>query len=343
MKAILIHQHGGAEVLQYADFDTPVPAEGEVQVQIKAAALNRLDIWVRNGWPGIKLEYPHISGADGAGVITAVGDGVTDFAVGDRVVINGTLSCGACDDCLAGNDNLCRVRGGVLGEHRRGTLAQFVCLPAHNFIKIPDGFPFEDAAAASLVYLTAWHSLITKGGLQSGETVLIIGAGGGVNTASIQIAKHAGATVYVVGSSDDKLARAKSLGADVAINRNKEDWGKAAFTQTEKRGVDVVVDNVGEATWPTSLRSLKRGGRVLVVGNSSGYNVQIDSRQIFGKHLSIIGSTMGTHADFQTVMGLVFEGKLKAIIDGIMPLKDAAKAEWTLEQGENFGKLVLTP
>lgn len=343
MKAILFNEHGGPEVLRYADFDTPAPGPGEVQMQVKAAALNRLDLWVRDGWPGIKLEYPHITGGDGAGIVSALGEGVTDFAVGDRVVINGTLFCGECEDCRAGRENLCRVRGGVLGEHRRGTLAEYVSLPAHNFLKLPDGVAFEDAAAASLVYLTAWHSLMTRGGLRAGETVLIIGAGGGVNTASIQIAKYAGATVYVVSSSEDKLARAKLLGADAAINRANEDWGKAVFTLTEKRGVDVVVDNVGQETWPTSLRSLRRGGRMLVVGNSSGYDIHMDSRQIFGKHLSIIGSTMAPRADFETVMKLVFEGKLRPVVDKVMPLAEAAQAETLLERGDVFGKIVLTP
>ncbi len=262
MKAILLPEHGGSEVLTYGDIDTPEPGYGEVQVQIKAAALNRLDIWVRDGWPGIKLEYPHIPGADGAGVVSAVGAGVTSVAVGDRVVINGTLSCGVCDHCLAGKDNLCR-KGSVLGENRRGTFAEYIVLPERNLLHVPDGFPFEEAAAASLVFLTAWHSLITRGNLRPGETVLIVGAGGGVNTASIQIAKLAGATVYVVGSTGEKLAQAKELGADVLINRSEEDWGKAAYRLTGKRGVDVIVDNVGQATWTTSLRTLARGGRMI--------------------------------------------------------------------------------
>jgi NADPH:quinone reductase-like Zn-dependent oxidoreductase len=343
MKAILFHEHGGPEVLRYADFDTPTPGPGDVLVRLKASALNRLDLWLRNGWPGIKLEYPHITGADGAGVIEAVGEGVSGFAVGDRVVINGTLFCGECEDCRAGHENLCRVRGGILGEHRRGTLAEYVALPTHNLLRIPGEFSFEDAAAASLVYLTAWHSLITKGGLKPGESVLIVGAGGGVNSASIQIAKHIGAAVYVVGSSDEKLERAKVLGADIVINRNKDDWGKVVFTKTEKRGVDIVVDNVGQESWPTSLRALKRGGRMLVVGNSSGYNVQIDSRLVFGKHLNIIGSTMAPKADFEAVMTLIFEGKLKAVVDKVMPLSEAAEAESMLERGDVFGKIVLTP
>jgi NADPH:quinone reductase-like Zn-dependent oxidoreductase len=342
MKAVLLPEHGGSEVLTYGDIDTPEPDYGEVQVQIKAAALNRLDIWVRDGWPGIKLEYPHIPGADGAGVVSAVGAGVTSVAVGDRVVINGTLSCGVCDHCLAGKDNLCR-KGSVLGENRRGTFAEYIVLPERNLLHVPDGFPFEEAAAASLVFLTAWHSLITRGNLRPGETVLIVGAGGGVNTASIQIAKLAGATVYVVGSTGEKLAQAKELGADVLINRSEEDWGKATYRLTGKRGVDVIVDNVGQATWPTSLRTLARGGRMLVVGNTSGYDIQVDSRFVFGKHLSIIGSTMSPIADFKTVMQLVFEGKLKAVIHQVMALKEARAAFDLLEQGDVFGKLVLIP
>lgn len=342
MKAILLHEHGGPEVLTYGDFETPEPGYGEVQVQIKAAAMNRLDIWVRNGWPGLKLEYPHILGADGAGIVSATGGGVTQVTVGDRVVINGTLSCGRCEDCLAGRDNLCR-RGGILGEDRRGTYAEYVVVPERNVLTLPEHISFEEAAAASLVFMTAWHSLITRGNLKPGESVLIVGAGGGVNTASIQIARLAGATVYVVGSTDEKLAKAQELGADFVINRSTEDWGKAIYRMTDKRGVDVVVDNVGKATWPTSLRALARGGRLLTVGGTSGYDAQVGVNYVFGKHLSIIGSTMAPHADFRTVMNLIFEGKLRAVIDRVMPMEEIAAACELLESGAVFGKLVLTP
>ncbi len=342
MKAVLLHQHGGPEVLTYGDFDAPHPDHGEVLINIKAAALNRLDIFVRNGWPGLKLEYPHIPGADGAGIVTEVGQGVTGLAVGDRVVLNGTTSCGRCDDCLAGHDNLCR-EGGILGENVRGTDAEYIVVPERNALKMPDHISFEEGAAASLVFLTAWHSLITRGGLKAGETVLIVGAGGGVNTASIQIAKLAGATVYVVGSNDEKLARAEALGADVLINRLKEDWGKVVYQLTHKRGVDVIVDNVGQDTWPTDLRALARGGRLLVVGGTSGYDARVGVGSIFGKHLSIIGSTMAPHRDFRTVMGLIFEGKLRAVIDRVMPMQDIAEAHRLLESGQVFGKLVLVP
>ena len=245
MKAVLFEQHGGPEVLQYTDFPAPEPGPGQVQVQIHAAAMNRLDMWVRNGWPGIRLEYPHIPGADGAGVISAIGPGVTSCHVGDRVVINSNLSDGTCEFCQAGQDNMC-ARWALLGETVRGTYAEYVVVPDRNVLTLPVDFPFDQAAAASLVFLTAWHSLITRGQLQRGESVLIVGAGGGVNTASLQIAKYIGAKVYVVGSNMAKLKRAEELGADELIDRSRDaDWSKAIYSLTNKRGVDVVVDNVG--------------------------------------------------------------------------------------------------
>lgn len=340
MKAILFHEHGGPEVLEYADIDTPEPGPGEVQVNIQTAALNRLDIFVRNGWPGIKLNYPHIPGADGAGVISAVGPGVTEVAVGDRVVINGTMSCGKCDFCLAGKENMC-LNGGILGEDMNGTYAEYVVVPENNVLKLPDDITVEAAAAASLVFLTAWHSLITRGGLRPGESVLIVGASGGVNTASIQIAKLAGATVYVVGSTAEKLEQAHALGADVLIDRNEEDWGKAIFKLTGKRGVDVVVDNVGGPTWATSIRALTRGGRMLVVGGTAGYMAETPVNYIFRKHVSIIGSTMAPPGDFRDVMALIFAGKLQPVVDSVRPLAEAAEAQKLLESGNIFGKLVL--
>lgn len=343
MKAALFHEHGGPEVLMYSDFPAPEPGYGEVQVQIKAAAMNRLDLFVRQGWPGIKLEYPHITGADGAGVISAVGPGVNSVAVGDRVAINGTLSLDPLDEnVLAGRDNMARL-GGILGEDMRGTFAEYVVVPQQNVLKLPDHVSHQDAAAASLVFLTAWHSLITRGGLRPGETVLIVGAGGGVNTASIQIAKLVGATVYVVGSSEQKLEQARALGADYMIDRSKEDWSKAAFTLTGKRGVDVVVDNVGHATWPSSIRALARGGRMLVVGGTSGYEAPVAVNYIFRKHLSIIGSTMGTHSDFRTVMQLIFAGRLKPVVGQVFPLSEIRAAHELLESGDVFGKIVLIP
>ena len=343
MKAIIFEQHGGPEVLQYLDFPTPEPGPGQVQVRLQAAALNRLDIWVCNGWPGIRLEYPHIPGADGAGLISALGPGVTQWRVGDRVVINSNLSDGTCEFCEAGQDNLC-VRWGLLGETVRGTYAQYVVVPDRNVLALPDGFPFDQAAAASLVFLTAWHSLITRGRLQRGESILIVGAGGGVNTASLQIAKYVGAKVYVVGSNMTKLKHAQELGADEVIDRSREaDWSKAVYQLTGKRGVDVVVDNVGAGTLPLSMRAARKGGRMLTVGNTGGPKFEFDNRYMFAKQLTYIGSTMGTRADFAQVMALIFAGELRSVVGETFALRDAQRAHERMEQGEFFGKIVLRP
>ncbi len=340
MKAVYFHTHGGPEVLEYGDLPTPEPKPGEVLVMLKAAALNRSDLWVRTGWPGLKLEYPHIPGGDGAGIVAATGEGVTSLAAGDRVVIDGNLGCGECEMCLAGKDNLC-ARWNLLGETVRGTYAEYISLPQRQLVIIPAELSYETAAAASLVYLTAWHSLVTRGNVQAGESVLIIGAGGGVNTACIQVAKHLGAKVYVVGSNEAKLQKAQELGADVLIDRSKEDWSKAVFKLTERRGVDVVVDNVINGTLPSSLRSVRKGGRILTVGNTGGPKVELDNRYMFGKHISFLGSTMGTLDEFATVMGLVFEGKLQVPIDSTFPLAEARAAQERMEKGEGFGKIVL--
>ncbi len=340
MKAVLFHEQGGPEVLEYADFPTPEPGEGQVLVKLEAAALNRVDIWTRSGSSGIKVELPHINGADGAGTIAALGECVTEWQVGDRVVINSNLGCGKCPACVAGQDNRCR-NWHLLGETVRGTYAEYVAIPATNIVKIPGGFAARQAAAAALVFHTAWHSLIVRGALRPGESVLVVGASGGVNTASIQIAKLAGATVYVVGSGAEKLHLAESLGADYLIDRSQDDnWSKAVYGLTEKRGVDVVVDNVG-TTFPSSFRAAARGGRILTVGNSGGARFEIDNRQIFGKHLSLLGSSMGTRADFATVMGLVFAGKLHPVLDRDYPLADARLAQERLDQGQQLGKITL--
>ena len=340
MKATLFRQHGGPEVLEYTEFPAPEPEPGEVLVHLRAAALNRMDVMVRNGWPGLKLELPHINGADGAGEVAVLGKGVRGFDPGEPVVINPNLGCGKCEYCLAGRDNLCRDWH-LLGETVRGTYAEYVSVPARQLYRLPKGFDYHQAAAAALVYQTAWHSLVVRGNLQPNETVLIVGAGGGVNTASVQIAKYMGAQVVVVGSNADKLEKARAIGADILIDRSKDaDWSKSVFLATDKRGVDVVVDNVG-TTFMLSLRALKKGGRLLTVGNSGGPKFEIDNRYIFAKHLSIIGSTMSTLADFTQVMNLVVGGRLKPILDRTYPLKDAVAAQERLWRNENFGKITL--
>lgn len=341
MKAVLFHTHGGLDVLEYTDFPTPEPGVGQVLVKLEAAALNRVDIWTRNGWPGIKLDYPHISGSDGAGTVAGLGACVSGWSIGDRVVINSNLGCGTCPACIAGQDNRCRDWH-LLGETVRGTYAQFIAIPSTNIYPVPAGFDLHMAAAAALVFHTAWHSLIVRGGLRPGESVLVVGASGGVNSASIQIAKLAGAIVFVVGSGVEKLKLAESLGADYLIDRSKdENWSKTIYGLTGKRGVDVVVDNVG-TTFPSSFRTATKGGRILTVGNSGGAKFEIDNRLIFGKHLSILGSSMGTRADFSTVMQLVFAGKLKPVVDSDYPLEEAKAAQERLEKGEQLGKITLS-
>ncbi|MBP8001049.1 MAG: zinc-binding dehydrogenase [Chloroflexi bacterium] len=343
MKAIVFYQHGNLDQVHYADVPAPEPGPNELLLAVKAAALNRLDLWVLEGWPALKLHLPHVMGSDGAGVIAGVGANVTGWQVGDRVAVNPTYSCGQCDFCLRGRDNLCD-QFAIFGEHLPGFFADYAVVPARNLLRLPDHVTFADAAAASLVYVTAWHSLVERGRFQTGEDILIIGAGGGVNTATIQIARLAGArTIFVVGSDEAKLSQARELGADVTINRNQEEWSKAIFKATNRRGVDVVVDNVGAATYTASLRALKKGGRLLTVGNTSGPKIELDNRLMFGKHLEIIGSTMGPMSAYQQVMAMVFSGRLKPIIDTLYPLHEGATALNRLQRGDIRGKLVLEP
>ncbi len=340
MKAVFFREHGGD--IQYGDLPEPVSGPDEVLVRLEAVSLNRMDLFTWKGWPGLALEMPHVPGADGAGHIVEVGSQVTQFAVGDRVVINPNVFCGECKYCLAGQENLC-ASWRLLGEHVSGTFRELIALPKRNLLKMPQEFDAAQAAAAALVYLTAWHSLITRGQLKPGESVLVIGASGGVNMASIQIAKYAGAVVLVVGSNVDKLSVAETAGADVLIDRSQDEaWSRTAYRADGRRGVDVVVDNVGAETMPLSLRAARKGGRVLTVGNTSGPKFELDNRFLFGKQLSIIGSTMGTSKEFETVMGLVFEGKLKPVMDRQYPLRDAAMAFEHMKAGNQMGKITLT-
>lgn len=343
MQALIFHQHGDLNQVTVGAIPQPDIGPDEVLMQVKAAALNRLDLWVLAGWPALKVKLPHVMGSDGAGIVAAIGAHVDQVQLGDRVAVNPTLSCGRCAYCRSGQDHMCD-RFAIIGEHRDGFAAEYVAVPARNLIPLPQHVPFTTAAAASLVFVTAWHSLIEIGRLQAGESVLIVGAGGGVNTAAIQIAKLAGAgPIYVVGSSSAKLAQAQELGADVLINRHETDWAKAVFNATQRQGVDVVVDNVGAATYHNSLRALKNGGRLLTVGNTSGPKFELDNRLIFAKHLRILGSTMGPQSDYEKVMGLVFNGRLRPVIDTIYSLQDGPTALHKLQNGDLTGKLVLIP
>jgi NADPH:quinone reductase-like Zn-dependent oxidoreductase len=342
MRAVVFYQHGGPEVLTYCE-DTPAPQPGpdEVLVRVRYAALNRLDDFVRTGWRGLDLSFPHILGSDFSGAIAALGADVTGWAAGQRVVANPTLWCGKCPQCRAGWHNRCESFT-ILGEHVPGAYAEFVRVPARNLVAIPDGYPDDLAAAAPLVCVTAWHMLITAGRVRPGETVLVIGAGGGVNSVAIQIAKLAGAAVGVVAANAEKATRARDLGADWTVDRSAEsNWSKAVYAATGKRGVDVVVDNVGATTWASSLRCLARGGRLLTVGGTTGYEAVTPVNLLFGKHLSIIGSTMGTQADFEAVMAQGWAGKIKPVVDSIFPLAEYPAALARLMAGEGFGKILV--
>ena len=342
MKALYFEEHGDLDVIHYGDVPDPVPGPGEALVRVRACALNHLDIWVRRGWPGLKLEMPHWCGADVAGEIVDLSREVAGWDIGQQVVVDPGISFTRDEYTRRGEDSLSPGYH-VLGEHTRGGAAEYVRVPAANLTKLPDGWKFPDAAAPLLVSLTAWRMLILRAGLRAGESVLVVGAGGGVNTAAIQIAKLAGATVYVVAGNGEKAHRALALGADVVIDRSEQDWGRKIYRLTGKRGVDVVVDNVGQATLTTSMMSAARGGRVVIVGNTTGPNAEIDIRFIFGKQISLIGSTMGSHHDFRVVTDLLWQGKIKPVIDRVMPLSEGKAAYGLMERGEFFGKIVLVP
>ncbi len=342
MKAVLLPRYGGPEVLEYVtDYPKPVVGPDQVLVHVHAVSLNHLDLFVREGIPTLQLTLPHILGADVAGEVAQVGSDVTGFELGDRAVVNPGISCGHCEYCLIGEDSEC-VDYKILGEHLPGGYAEYVAVPAQNLLPIPVDLPWAPAAAAPLVYMTAWRLLITKAKIRPGEDVLILGAGSGVSTAAIQIAKLAGATVFTTSSSEQKLKRAKELGADVVINSKEMPWSKAVWELTGKRGVDVVLDHVGQATFKDSVKALRRGGRLVSPGATSGPVVELDMRYLFWRQLSVIGSTMANRREFEEVMKLVFMGRLTPVVDKIFPLEKAREAHEYLSKGEQFGKVVLT-
>jgi NADPH:quinone reductase-like Zn-dependent oxidoreductase len=342
MKALCFHEHGSQDVLRYEEVPEPAVGPGQVLVEVKSCALNHLDIWVRKGWPGLKLEMPHWGGSDVAGVIARVGEGVEGWKEGERVVIDPGINAGE-DELTRRGEHSVSPGYHILGEHIRGGLAQFVAAPAGNLMAIPDHVDFRTAAAPLLVTITAWRMLMHRAALRAGETVLIVGAGGGVNTMATQIAKLAGATVYVVASNARKAAQAYDLGADHVIDRSQVDWGREIMRLTDRRGADVVVDNVGAATLNTSMKAVARGGRIVIVGNTSGPEVEIDIRYIFSKQISIIGSLMGSHQDFREINGLLWSGRLRPVIDTVMPMSEGREAFAMMERSDQFGKIVLEP
>lgn len=341
MKAIVFHQHGGPEVLKYEDAPEPALRANDVLVRVKACALNHLDLWVRGGLPNVPIPLPHIPGSDIAGEIAKIGADATNVRVGQKVVLAPLVSCGKCPACLAGLDNYCR-QATNLGYMIDGGCAEFVRAPEVNCLPYPENLKWEEAAAITLVFQTAWHMLITRAQLQPGEDVLILGAGSGVGSAAIQIAKFFGARVIATAGSNEKLAKAKELGADHLINHKSQKIRDEVRRITSKRGVDVVFEHVGTATWEDSLASLAPAGRLVTCGATTGYDAKVDLRFLFSRQLSLLGSYMGTKSELQTVMKLVASGRLKPVVDRVFPLAEAAAAHAYLESGSQFGKVVLS-
>jgi NADPH:quinone reductase-like Zn-dependent oxidoreductase len=340
MKAIIFKQHGGPEVLEAAEVPDPQIQPNEVLIEVHACALNHLDVWVRNGLPGIKIPLPHILGCDVAGVVREAGELVTWTKAGDEVMVQPGVSCGHCPECLAGRDNMCDQYD-ILGYRRDGGYAELVAVPGINVIPKPKNLSWAQAAALPLVTLTAWHMLVARAGVQSGEDVLIHAAGSGVGSVGIQIAKLHGARVIATASSDEKLARARELGADASVNYSIDDWPKQVKQITNGRGVDVVFEHTGAATWPGSILSLKRGGRLVTCGATSGFDARTDLRHVFYRHLTILGSMMGSKADLLAAMKFIESGQIRAVVDRTLPLADARKAHELMEDRAQFGKLVL--
>ena len=342
MKAVQIHQHGGVEQLRYEErADPEIQSAGDAIVKLKAAALNHIDIWVRRGLTGIEVPFPHVLGGDGAGTVVAIGSAVKNLKLGDTVCLYPPSGCGQCEFCLTDREWMC-VRIRVLGEREDGTYAEYVRVAARNCFPIPAGLSFTEAAAFPLVFLTVWHMLVTNAQIKAGESILILGIGGGVATAALQLAAAIGMRIIVTSSSAAKLDHAKQLGAAHGINYREADFAKEVRNLTAKRGVDVVVDSVGGEGWVKSLASLAKGGRLVTCGATAGATPQTDLRRIFWNDLKIFGSTLGTREEFRQVLEFLAHSGTRPIIDQVFPLKDAALAQARLEEGRQFGKIVLT-
>ncbi|AKU90077.1 zinc-binding dehydrogenase [Vulgatibacter incomptus] len=342
MRAVVFRRHGGPDVLEQAEIPDPAVRPSDVRVRVKATALNHLDLWIREGIPSIPVEFPHVLGADIAGVVESVGSDVRGISVGDEVIVQPGQSCMQCEACLSGRDNACPSYK-IVGEHRDGGYAELVSVPHHNVLPKPKGLSWEEAAAAPLVFLTAWEMLVKRAALQPGELVLVQAAGSGVGSAAIQIAKLIGATVIATAGSDSKLEKARELGADHTINYEKQDFVAETRRFSGRRGVDVVFDHVGKLTWAGSMRALDSGGRLVTCGATTGYDVGVDLRHLFYRRLSLLGSTMGSKGDLFRIVQLLGQRKLHGVIDRVLPLSEAAKAHELLADRAQFGKVVLVP
>jgi len=342
VRAVVFTEFGGPEVLRAEEVPTPEPGPGEALLAVKACGLNHLDLWVRRGPATTPIPMPHILGADVAGTVAKVGSGIQGLPVGLPVTVNPSLWCGVCEYCRMGEESLC-MKFGLLGDDRNGGYAELCVVPVQNLMPIPPGFSFEEVAAVPLVFLTAWRMLVTKAQVRAGDDVLVIGAGGGVSSAAIQIAKLHGARVFATSGSSSKLQKAKALGADILINHKQEAFDEVVRGQTNGRGVDIVVENVGEATFAKSLASLRKGGKLVTCGRTSGSRAELDISDIYWRQIEILGSTMGNVREFETVMRLIWRRQLKPVVDRVLPLHEARRAHEILEHQRQFGKVILVP
>jgi 2-desacetyl-2-hydroxyethyl bacteriochlorophyllide A dehydrogenase len=342
MKCVRIYEHGGIDKLVQDEIPTPTIGPTDVLVNVKATSINHLDLWVRKGLPGVKFPLPLIPGVDAAGAVAEVGESVRHVKAGDRVVVAQGISCGHCKHCLDGNDNLCREYR-LIGEHRDGADAEFLAVPAQNIQMLPENVSFETAAASALVFLTAWQMLVDKARVKQTEDVLVVGASSGVGSAGVQIARLLGARVLATTSSEEKAARVRGIGADEVINYRVENVLERVRKLTDKKGVDVIFDHVGANVWEENIKMLAKGGRLVTCGATSGYEAKTDLRYVFYKQLQILGSTMGRKGDLITIMNLISQGKLKPVIDRVLPLSEVRQAHQIVEEGRHFGKIVLIP
>ena len=342
MKAVQLTEHGDTDVIEYGEMPDPEPGRDEVLVDVKAGALNHLGIWTRRGMPGIDLEMPHVPGSDAAGVVVETGEEVTRFEEGDHVTVTAGVACGDCEYCRHGDPTLC-VRFQIIGEHLPGVHAEQVALPEENLIPVPDHVDWEVAGSSSLVFQTAWRMLRNRGDLKSGESVLVLGASGGVGHAAVQIADHAGAEVYATASTEEKLRYAEECGADHVIDYESDDFADEIRGLTGRRGVDMVVDHVGAATWRDSLKSLAKDGRVVTCGATTGGRPETDINRIFWNQLKVIGSTMATPGEAEEALSLVWDGTFEPRIRETLPMSETARAHELIENREGFGKVVVIP
>ncbi len=342
MKAVVFYEHGGIDKLRYEEMPDPTVKDNEALIRVKACAVNHLDIWGRRGLPGIQIPLPHISGSDIVGEVVSVGKLVSKAKPGDQVMVSPGLSCGTCEYCLSGRDSMCRSYK-IIGYLVDGGYAELVSVPEVNLILKPEWLKDEMAAAIPLVFMTAWHMLVTRAGILPGEDVLVLAAGSGVGSAAIQIAKLFGANVIATAGTEEKLRLAKALGANELINHSQQDITEEARRITKKRGVDIVFEHVGSATWEKSIKSLAVGGRLVTCGATTGYAAQTDIRYVYSRQLSILGSYMASKAELLKVVDLVRQRRLRPVVDKVYPLAEAAKAQERMEKREHFGKIVLRP